>query len=514
MSNGVDTTKIIVMNLNLLSKSSVFLTRQEELDLALKKCTEYSFGLCNTKKSDIIIYDSFDGRLISKNILLFRSGEIFYLLNPRNKKYIFFEFNHPSAVFKISDLKDEKIKKALSPASVRALMPLLLMSGVIDVYNLKNNDKKTIARCTICRLNSDSFTFLVVTPLKGFKDETDEFVNLLKSFGLNLSRGNIVSELLNKYPELYITYSNKIQTVLNQNDLSDKAVSVIVAELLKKAKTNLNGILHDYDTEFLHDYRVSLRKARSILSGVGDVFDKEKAKYFRGIFKTFAQITNKLRDIDVYLLRIPEFREELPQYLNYGLDDIENYLLKLRESESKKVNDFLQSPEFKADFGEAVGFFQKGYVDYPGELAGKNIYNVAAEAINDRLASPVKRVKKSKSMTPETLHKLRIDFKELRYLIEAFGNVVYGEKTEALLNKLKRFQDEIGLYHDYHNHIIMLNYILNEMSVKNDNTEKTVKQLEKIFAKKRDKLEKKVLERLDKFLQKKNISKYRPRGSK
>lgn len=502
------------MNVNLLSKSSVFLTRQEELDLALKKCTEYSFDLCNTKKSDINIYDSFDGRLLSKDILLFRSGENFYLLNPKNKKYNFFEFNHSSNVFKLQDLKDEKVKKALSPASLRALMPLLSINGVITVYNLKNSDKKTIAMCTKCQFNDDSFTFLVITPLKGFKDETDEFVNLLKSFGLNYSKGDIVRELINMYPKLHVTYSNKIQTVLKQDDLSDQAVSLIVTELLKKAEANINGILHDYDTEFLHDYRVSLRKARSILSEVGDVFDKEKTKYFRGIFKTFAQITNKLRDIDVYLLKIPEFREQLPEYLSYGLNDIEDYLLKLREGEVEKVNNFLQSSEFKANFGEAVDFFQKGYADYPGELAGKHIYDVAAEAINDCLASPIRRVKKSKSMTPETLHKLRIDFKKLRYLIEAFGNVVYGKKTETLLDKLKKFQDEIGLYHDYHNHIIMLNYILNEMTVKNDNTEETVRQLEKIFIKKRDKLENKVLERLERFLQKKNISKYKPRSSK
>ncbi len=502
------------MNLNLLSKSSVFLTMHEELDLALKKCTEYSFDLFNTKKSDIIVYDSFDGRLLSKDILLFHSGENFYLLNPKNKKYNFFEFNHSSNVFKIPELKDEKIKKILSPFSVKALMPLLSINGVITVYNLKNSDKKTIAKCKKCQLDDEFFTFLVITPLKGFKNETDEFVNLLKSFGLNYSKGDIVRELINIYPKLHVTYSNKIQTVLKQDDLSDQAVALIITELLKKAEANIDGILHDYDTEFLHDYRVSLRKARSILSEVGDVFDKEKTKYFRGILKTFAQITNNLRDIDVYLLKIPEFKEELPEHLRYGLEDVESYLRMLRESETKKVNNFLQSTEFKANFGEAVDFFQKGYTDYPGELAGKRIYDVAADAINSCLGGHVRRVKKSKSMTPETLHKLRIDFKKLRYLIEAFGNVVYGEKTEALLDKLKKFQDEIGLYHDFHNHIIMLNYILNEMSDKNDYTEKTVKQLEKIFTRKRDKLEKKVLERLERFLQKKNISRYKPRSLK
>lgn len=502
------------MNVNLLSKSYVFLIKKEELDLTIKKCSEYSFDSCHSEKSDITVYDSFDRRLLSKNVLLFRSGGIFYLLKPKNKKYNYFEFKHLFTPFKISDLNDEKIKKALSPASVRALMPVLSLSGTLTVYNLKNSDKKTIATCTKCQLNDDLFTFLVITPLKGFKDETDEFVNLLRSFGLNYSRGSLVCELLNKYPELDIAYSNKIQAVLKQDYLSDRSVSLIVTELLRKAEANIEGILHDYDTEFLHDYRVSLRKARSILSGVGDVFDKDKTKYFRGVFKSFAQITNKLRDIDVYLLKIPEFREELPQHMDYGLDDIENYLLILRESEFKKVNNFLQRPEFKKDFTEAADFFQKEYVNYPGKSAGKNIYDIAAEAINNCLDNVVKRAEKSKSMSPEILHKLRIDFKKLRYLIEAFGNVVYGEKAEVLLKKLKKLQEEIGLYHDYHNQIVMLNDIVNEMSVKNDNMEKAVKQLEKIFTKKSDKIKNRVLNRLDIFLQKKNVSKFRPRSIK
>ena len=59
------------MNVNLLSKSYVFLIKKEELDLTIKKCSEYSFDSCHSEKSDITVYDSFDRRLLSKKRMIY-----------------------------------------------------------------------------------------------------------------------------------------------------------------------------------------------------------------------------------------------------------------------------------------------------------------------------------------------------------------------------------------------------------------------------------------------------------
>jgi len=63
------------------------------------------------------------------------------------------------------------------------------------------------------------------------------------------------------------------------------------------ARQNEDGIKADYDTEFLHDYRVSLRKVRSVLS----LFKGENIA-LKQAFSDIMKGTNQLRDLDVYLL--------------------------------------------------------------------------------------------------------------------------------------------------------------------------------------------------------------------
>jgi len=499
------------MTLKLNSKSYIFLIKGDDLFLVFEKSFEYSLNLQNKSELNFFIYDTFDGRLLSKNILLFGNDRHFYILSPNGKKYDYFDFEHASIPFKVSDIDNDKIKKILSVASIRAIMPIISLNGKMNIYNLKNMDKKTIAKCSMWEFfhKDDNFAFLVVKPLKGFTKEVGEFVSLIKSFGLNHSRGDIVKSLLNKFPDITPTYSNKVHSLTKPDEAADKSVASIILELLYKVDANIDGIINDYDTEFLHDYRVALRKSRSILSETKGVFDKEKTKYFNGLFRYFAKITNRLRDIDVYLVKLEEFKRDLPEDLKKGINQIEEYLLKIRKEEHKKVTDFLKSQEFKKDFLSAVNFFENEYANSSGSLAKKKVFTVAGRSINNCLDNMLNNFEKSEYLPPETLHKFRINFKKIRYLIEAFGKILYEEKLENRLKKLKEIQEEIGLYHDYHNHIIILKNLLEEISEHDEVMERGVKHLEKIFSKRSDKLRTQVIERLNDFLKNKNIMKYK-----
>ena len=87
------------------------------------------------------------------------------------------------------------------------------------------------------------------------------------------------------------------------------------AAILKIAESNVPGILDDLDTEFLHDYRICLRKVRSVLSLVKDVYPAEGTGRMRKILGDLARQTNRLRDLDVYLLARDEYRELVPPAL-------------------------------------------------------------------------------------------------------------------------------------------------------------------------------------------------------
>jgi CHAD domain-containing protein len=74
---------------------------------------------------------------------------------------------------------------------------------------------------------------------------------------------------------------------------------------------------------------------------------------------------------------------------------------------------------------------------------------------------------KGSSITPETpsekLHRLRIDCKKLRYLLEFFRSLYPAESIGGLVTALKRLQDNLGDFNDYGVHQRMLKGFAAEM---------------------------------------------------
>lgn len=502
------------MKVNKKLNSWIFITNGCELPYVFEKSKGFSSVFIEKKVLPANFYDTFDGALFNKNIMILRFCDEFQVFSPKSTKYALWFFSKEDKHFKPVNISDPALYKILEPASVRALLPVLSVNAEIEDIELKNEDGKTIAGCRKYVLSDkmNIFSFLVIEPVKGFKDETKKFVKLLKSFGMKRSEGKILEEAQKRFPEIGRFYSNKMQTELKPDMFSSAAIANFMLELLGKMRDNIPGVINDYDSEFLHDYRVSCRRARSILNSTKGVFDKTKTSYISSKLKHFVKVTNYLRDIDVYLLKIPEFRSELSSKLVLGLDNVEEYLKSLRKAEFERVCSFFESIELKDGLTEISDFFTYDYTNFPGNLSGQSIKYVAADAINDSVQKIIKRSDKFDSLSPAFLHKLRIEFKKLRYLIEAFGVVIYGKKSEKLLKNLKKLQDSIGVYHDYHMHILMLHNIVNEMPEMCSTTEDAVGKLNSVFEKRQKKLKGIISEQLEDFTGMKNIKEYLIKG--
>jgi len=53
-------------------------------------------------------------------------------------------------------------------------------------------------------------------------------------------------------------------------------------------------------------------------------------------------------------------------------------------------------------------------------------------------------------LPPAAMHRLRIDAKKLRYLLEFFASLCDPGESEPLISELKLLQDELGSFHDAH----------------------------------------------------------------
>src|SRR5207344_1186780 len=82
----------------------------------------------------------------------------------------------------------------------------------------------------------------------------------------------------------------------------------------------------DTDSEFLHDYRVAVRRSRSVLGMAKGVVPGALLDHLRAEFKWLGDITTPTRDFDVYRLTYPDFEASLPESIQPDLHPLRDYL--------------------------------------------------------------------------------------------------------------------------------------------------------------------------------------------
>ena len=169
----------------------------------------------------------------------------------------------------------------------------------------------------------------------------------------------------------------------------------------------------------IHDKRVILRRIFSILA----VYKIKSSKVKNGE-KAF-HLFGKLRDVQVQILKI----ESLSQFT-----ELTDYLSFLKEQELKlkdKVSDFnkekkLKFPVIKKEKFEKAKIFEK---------ATKQFYKLWESTHIDSIDDA------------EDIHKIRIEFKKFRYIVEVI--FYFKQIDESRLEELKTFQDQLGEIQDY-----------------------------------------------------------------
>jgi CHAD domain-containing protein len=246
-------------------------------------------------------------------------------------------------------------------------------------------------------------------------------------------------------------YASKFVLDLAPDLHSEKATRMILRYLIDVMKRNERGVKADTDTEFLHDFRVSSRRIRSALGQIRGVFPKEKAGQFRKDFAILGKTTNKLRDLDVYLLKKEQYRALLPQHTVSGLDLFFQDLSEERRSELKNVRKFLNSMVYKKIVSRWEEFIdsETAFAAEEAKNAQRPVLELAQRIIFRRYKQIIRDGKKVNAASPdEQLHQLRIDCKKLRYLLEFYASLFPKKNMLLLIGQLKKLQDNLGDFND------------------------------------------------------------------
>jgi len=238
---------------------------------------------------------------------------------------------------------------------------------------------------------------------------------------------------------------------------------------LQIMRINEANIEKDLDTEFLHDFRVAIRRTRSALGQIKNVFPAKTTNRFKKNFASVGKLSNELRDLDVYLLNEDTYKAMLPPVLCDDIDPLFDYLRKKRSKALQKVIRGLKSKKYAKILQDWETFLNKPPQDSATvpiaalpviDLAHKRIYKKLA---HKRIYKKYRGVVKAGNLILENtedqmLHVLRIECKKLRYLMEFFASLFSRKKIRILIDQLKKLQDNLGDFNDLG---IQKEYLLN-----------------------------------------------------
>ncbi|NNM68324.1 MAG: CHAD domain-containing protein [Spirochaetales bacterium] len=201
------------------------------------------------------------------------------------------------------------------------------------------------------------------------------------------------------------------------------------------------GIQTDVDTECLHQYRIQLRKVRSLLSQ-GRMWKAQKPwTELKLLFKDLMQRTNELRDLDVLILEVPNLLARLPPAEAQALEGWKKLLEARRETARKKLKTWLSSKAY----AQSIQNIDWEVLNNEGEAwTAQELAQAALKRISKKLG----QLLRTHAPTDEVLHSVRIETKKLRYVVEALGSLFPEKSVSRLLKMIRQAQLHLGQFQD------------------------------------------------------------------
>ena len=365
----------------------------------------------------------------------------------------------------------DRIMMLISP---RALLPIVRAVSTVSVARLLNADGKTVARLvadhitvtaasptaaspasagpTAAGTTAELPLRLAITEVRGYPGQARRASALLAGLpGVSYASQSVFTAALTALGRHPADYISGVDAEITASMPASVAVARLLLRLLDTIEQNVDGVLRDIDTEFLHDLRVAVRRTRSAIKLLGGVLPADLARQYAAEFKWLGDLTTPTRDLDVHLLGFGPMTAQLVAASPADLEPFRAFLIRRRAREFRRLATALRGPRFRAitddwrkalleirDAGAAV---KRRRQPTAAELArsttGRAFRRIAAHGAAITADSP-----------PESLHDLRKRAKELRYLLEFFAPLHDPVAYRKVVGELKSLQDCLGDFQD------------------------------------------------------------------
>ena len=361
----------------------------------------------------------------------------------------------------------DRIMVLISP---RALLPIVRAASTISVMRLLNADGKTVARLAAEHITVTAVAAgptaagsisvgttaelplrLAVGTVRGYPAQARKAAGLLAEVaGVSHTSQSVFIAALTALGRHPADYTSGVDTEITATMPGSIAVARLLLRLLDTLEQNVDGVLRDIDTEFLHDLRVAVRRTRSAIKLLREVLPADLAKHYAAEFKWLGDLTTPTRDLDVHLLGFGSMTGQLVAASPADLEPFRAFLVRRRAREFRRLATALRGPRFRAITDD----WRKMLLEIRDAAPRRRRREPTAAGLALRTTERAfgRVVAQGDAITqdspPESLHDLRKRAKELRYLLEFFAPLHDPVAYRKVVGDLKSLQDCLGDFQD------------------------------------------------------------------
>ena len=180
-----------------------------------------------------------------------------------------------------------------------------------------------------------------------------------------------------------------------------------------------------------------------------DAVAESTAAYLGGELKWLGGLFGGVRDLDVFLLNLSQFTQQIERFPAKKKQAIENWIEKRRRSLLKALCKALESPRYRTLERRVMQFLERPLPLRPrAPLAMKAVREVAPLLISEKMDAVIEQGR-AVFADPrlKQYHRLRIQMKRLRYLSE-FVAPAYEGALDAFVERTVEIQDCLGELQD------------------------------------------------------------------
>ena len=127
----------------------------------------------------------------------------------------------------------------------------------------------------------------------------------------------------------------------------DKGVSYLFEKLSSLLELIEKPLIEETNPEFLHDYRVTIRKIRTLLQAFKKSIPKEQSDYIKKELSWITHLSSEVRDLDVHILLADYYKKHIPEDIKTDFIIFQETLQQKRDSDFQNLVAALQSERYR-----------------------------------------------------------------------------------------------------------------------------------------------------------------------